>query len=69
MGELFGLKIADLGAVTLLALVVLMVLTGRLVPRRTYDDLKEERDTWRQAHVVSEEARAMERAQTRELLE
>ncbi|MFD5026981.1 hypothetical protein [Streptomyces sp. NPDC058373] len=69
MGELFGLKVADLGAVTLLAVVVLMVLTGRLVPRRTYDDLKEERDTWRSAHTVSEEARAMERAQTRELLE
>ncbi|WP_436735981.1 hypothetical protein [Streptomyces sp. BBFR102] len=69
MGDLFGVKIADLGAVTLLALVVLIVLTGRLVPRRTYDDLREERDTWRSAHTVSEEARAVERAQTRELLE
>lgn len=69
MGDLLGFRPSDLGAVALLTLVVLMVLTGRLVPRRTYDDLKEERDTWRAAHTVSEEARAMERAQTAELLE
>ncbi|WP_432091841.1 hypothetical protein [Streptomyces sp. NRRL F-5630] len=69
MGELFGFRPTDLGAVALLTLVVLMILTGRLVPRRTYDDLLKERDTWREAHTVSEEARAMERAQTQELLE
>ncbi|MGW5711534.1 hypothetical protein ACWF8U_00635 [Streptomyces olivaceus] len=69
MSELFGINIVDGGSVALLAVVVLMVLTGRLVPRRTYDDLKEERDTWRAAHATSEEARRLERDQTRELLE
>lgn len=44
-----GLPVTDLGATALLALVVLMVLTGRLVPRRALDDLRTERDYWRQA--------------------
>ncbi|MFF0055705.1 hypothetical protein ACFYRI_15070 [Streptomyces microflavus] len=48
--ELFGVNVAEGGAVALLAIVVLMVLTGRLVPRRTYDDLKEDRNDWRTAH-------------------
>ncbi|MFJ8923832.1 hypothetical protein ACIREK_30695 [Streptomyces sp. NPDC102415] len=67
--ELFGIDIAQGGAVALLAIVVVMVLTGRLVPRRTYDDLLEERNTWRTAHTVSEEARRLEREQVGELLE
>jgi hypothetical protein len=44
-----GLPVGDMGATALLAIVVLMVLTGRLVPRRTLTDLKEERDHWRTA--------------------
>ncbi|MFD8470396.1 hypothetical protein ACFV10_35415 [Streptomyces cyaneofuscatus] len=67
--DLMGIDIAQGGAVALLTVVVLMVLTGRLVPRRTYDDLLKERDTWREAHTVSEAARTSERAQTQELLE
>lgn len=66
---LLGINVAQGGAVALLALVVLMVLTGRLIPRRTYDDLREERDTWRSAHSTSEEARRLEREQVDELLE
>ncbi|MGW1468540.1 hypothetical protein ACWCPT_29860 [Streptomyces sp. NPDC002308] len=67
--ELMGINVTQGGAVALLTLVVLMVLTGRLVPRKTYDDLLKERDTWREAHTVSEKARTAERAQTQELLE
>lgn len=67
--DLMGIDIAQGGAVALLTLVVLMVLTGRLVPRKTYDDLLKERDTWREAHTVSEAARTSERTQTQELLE
>lgn len=44
-----GLPIIDAGATALLSLVVLMVLTGRLVPRRTLNDLATERDYWRTA--------------------
>lgn len=69
MAELMGINLAQGGAVALLALVVLMIFTGRLVPRRTYDDLIQERDTWRTAHTRSEEARQVERDQTQELLE
>ncbi|WP_282204558.1 DUF7620 family protein [Kitasatospora fiedleri] len=48
------------GAAGLLALVVLLILTGRLIPRRTYDDVREERDMWRAAFRESEAARAVE---------
>lgn len=48
-----GLPVIDLGATALLAIVFLLVVTGRLLPRRTVDDtvnnLKEERDHWRTA--------------------
>ncbi|MFG2532818.1 hypothetical protein [Streptomyces sp. NPDC048516] len=67
--ELMGIDIAQGGAVALLAVVVLMVLTGRLIPRRTYDDMREERNTWRDAHTESEAARAEERDQNRQLME
>lgn len=67
--ELFGINLAEGGAVALLAIVVLMVLNGRLVPRRTYDDLKEERDSWRTAHTISEQARMEAIAQSGELIE
>lgn len=36
------------GAVALLGMVALMVFIGRLVPRRTYDDLVQDRDYWRE---------------------
>lgn len=36
------------GAVGLLALGVLLVFTGRLIPRSTYNDLKDDRDHWRE---------------------
>lgn len=81
MGELWAqIPIAQGGAVAILAIVVLLVLMGRIVPRRTLDDLRAdrdarireiaaERDTWRAAHGVSEEARHDAQGQVRELLE
>lgn len=68
-GEVFGLPVSAAGATTLLALVVLLILTGRLVPRSTLQDMREERDTWRAAHSESEKARQAEREQVGELLE
>ena len=41
------------GAVGLLGVVALMVFIGRLVPRRTYDDLARDRDYWREAALKS----------------
>lgn len=44
-----GLPIGNLGPAALLAIVVILILTGRLVPRRTMSDVAEERDHWRAA--------------------
>ncbi|MGA4867551.1 hypothetical protein ACPB9J_33495 [Streptomyces lavendulocolor] len=68
-GDVFGLPVSAAGPTTLLALVVLLILTGRLVPRSTLQDMREERDTWRAAHSESEAARQAEREQVGELLE
>jgi hypothetical protein len=67
--DIFGFTPTDLGAAGLLVLVVLLILTGRLVPRTTLVDMREERDTWRAAHGESERARQAEREQVTELLE
>lgn len=69
MPELLGIDIAQGGAVALLTLVVLMVLTGRLVPRRTHEDTLADRDNWRTAFLDSEALRKVEHDQTGELLE
>ncbi|RSS43836.1 hypothetical protein [Streptomyces sp. WAC08241] len=69
MNDLFGLTPTDLGISGLLALVVLLVLTGRLVPRSTLQDMRDERDKWQAAHDKSEAARQAERDQVTELLE
>lgn len=68
------------GAAGLVAVIVLLILRGRLVPRSVLDDvradrdarlaeLSAERDTWREAHKVSEEARHVAQDQVGELLE
>ncbi|CAM5627983.1 hypothetical protein STENM36S_07629 [Streptomyces tendae] len=69
MSELFGINVADGGAVGLLILVFLSVVTGRLIPRRTHEDALADRDKWRQAFLESEAARKVEHEQTGELLE
>lgn len=67
--ELFGVNVAEGGAVALLAIVVLMVLTGRLVPRRTYEDMKEDRNDLRTANGRLEETLAEAIRQLGELTE
>ena len=67
--DILGFTPTDLGLTGLMGLVVLLILTGRLVPRSTLLDMREERDTWRAAHVESEAARQAEREQVTELLE
>jgi hypothetical protein len=80
VSELAGLGIVQGGAAAVLGIVVLFILLGRLVPRRAVDDLREdyaariaelitERDMWRTAHQVSEEARHEDQMQAREMLE
>lgn len=62
--EAFGITVGELTTATLLGIGILLILTGRLVPRRTYDDALRDRDRWQTAHSVSEEARL---TQTRQL--
>lgn len=67
--ELFGINVADGGAVALLVLVFLSVLTGKLVPRRTHEDVIADRDKWRTAFMESEAIRQKESQQVEDLLE
>jgi hypothetical protein len=64
-----GLMAIQGGAAGILGVAVILILTGRLVPLSVLRDTQHQRDTWQEAHRVSEEARAVEREQTRELLE
>ncbi|RRQ81577.1 hypothetical protein [Streptomyces griseofuscus] len=69
MSEFFGFNPATGGATALLAIAVLFVLTGRLVPRSVLRDTQADRDYWRAAHDEEAKARAAERELTNELLE
>lgn len=53
----------------LLALVVLMILTGKINPKSYADDIKADRDNWRAAYEKSEEGSKVKDAQITELLE
>lgn len=67
------LPVIGLTAPGILLLVVILILRGQLVPRRTYDDMRvfltTDRDQWRDAHHFSEVAREMQDRQISELLE
>lgn len=69
MTELFGINPVQGGATGLIVLVVVMVLTGRLVPRAYLEDARADRDYWRTAHTAEVAARQAERSLTNELLE
>jgi hypothetical protein len=64
-----GSLISTAGPVGLLSLVVVLILTGYLVPHTILRDVKNDRDRWRDAARLSEEARHSDREQVRELLE
>jgi hypothetical protein len=80
VGELMGINVAQGGAVAILAVVVLFIVRGSLVPRSVLEDVRKdrdarvaeilaERDTWRDAHRESERARVEAQSQVGELLE
>lgn len=47
LDPLAGLPIGQFSAGALVALVVLLILIGRLVPRQSLLDMREDRDKWR----------------------
>lgn len=60
MDEFAGIPLGTLGVGSgwfLVALYTIGVMRGSLIPRRTYDDVVHDRDTWRAAHMISEAAR------------
>jgi hypothetical protein len=67
--EVADLPLVGLTAPALLGLAMLMLLTGRIVPRPTYRDKAEEAERWRAAYETEREARALSNRQTIELLE
>lgn len=62
-----------IGATGLLAVVVLMVLTGRLVPRASLEELRADKDkqidTWRTAYERALEVQDVQQGHIRELME
>lgn len=64
-----GIPIIDLGPPVIVSVTVLMLLTGRIIPRSTFVDKTQECDRWRQAYEAEREARAATDRQTVELLE
>jgi hypothetical protein len=71
-------SVETIGPAGLLAIVVILILLGRLVPRRSvdttvpremYDEMKEDRDRWRAANSQSEEARVLQGQLLSELIE
>ena len=64
-----GIPFADMGPTALLALAIVLVLLGWLVPRGYYKDKSQEAERWRLAYEAEREARRISDAQTAQLLE
>ena len=63
-----GIPIVDLSAQTILAVGVILILLGRIVPRSVLNDKAAETERWRIAYESERSARALADAQTQELL-
>lgn len=64
-----GLPVVGLTSPALLGIAILLLLTGRIVPRATLRDKAAEADKWREAYEKERDARSKSNSQTIELLE
>lgn len=64
-----GIPVSTLTPAGLLAVLILLIGLGRLVPRRTMEDVIHDRDEWRAAHRISEQARVELAETVTEMLE
>jgi hypothetical protein len=64
-----GISPATLTPAALLAILILLIAVGRLVPRRTLEDIIHDRNEWRAAHRISEQSRMELAGMVGELLE
>lgn len=65
---LSGIPLIGLSAPALVSIAVLLLLTGKIVPRATYVEKKEEALRWQAAYEKEREARAKSNDQTVEML-
>lgn len=49
--------LTDFGPTVLLGVVVLLILSGKLIPRRNLDDTRADAEKWRRAYENAERAR------------
>jgi hypothetical protein len=69
LGAPGGIPIGQLTPAGLLFIIILLIASGRLVPRRTMEDVIHDRNEWRTAHRISEQSRAEQNEMVKELLE
>lgn len=67
VAELGG--IGGLSAASLLGVVVWLILTGRLVPRLVHQEVRDDRDRWKQTAEAKDATIATQAASINELLE
>ena len=61
--------VGDLGPTALVALAVWLILTGRLVPRKTLEKAEREAEHWRHASESEAQARRLEAQQNGQMIE
>lgn len=64
-----SLPVREVSSTVILVGVVVLILTDRLVTRRRLTDAQKERDAWKSAHSISEDARARLNRENFKLLE
>lgn len=64
-----GIPVDKLSAPVLVAIAILMIFNGALVPKRYYNEKKAEAERWQLAAEISEKARAESEKQNIEMLE
>lgn len=64
-----GIPMSDLTASALVGIAVLLIFTGRLVPKNVWQEKSSEADRWRSAYEIEREARAASEEHNTELLE
>jgi hypothetical protein len=63
-----GVAVGDIGLSGLVVLAVLMLMTGRLVPKSTLENAREDAKVWRQAHDKQMEINRVQHDTNSELL-
>ena len=64
-----AIPLVGLSAPVLLGIFFLMFMRGDIIPRKTHQETIDERNYWREAHKISEEARATSLKQVDTLIE